>query len=104
MKTVSKKEFIEFLESLVWKRMTIRQMENTINEFLETDKCRLYKSDLHWDNPEVADYNLIGSTEKAYNENENIPFCDYDIYVLPTKERRGRNVVYYITEVGYEFG
>ena len=98
-----KEMFILFLENLVHKRMTIKEIKNRINEFLETDKCSLVKSDLHWDNPEVADYNLIGSTEYAYNEDKNIPFCDFDIYVLPTKERTGKSVVYYITEVGYEF-
>ena len=101
---MTKKDFIEFLESLVWKRMTIRKMENTINEFLGvSNKVKLTKSTIHWDDLEIADYNLIGSTEDAYNENEDLPFCDFDIYVLPTKEKVGKNVVYYITEVGYEF-
>lgn len=96
-------KLIEFLENLVHKRMTIKQMENAINNFLNTDKCGLEKSSLNWDDLEIADYTLIGTTERAYKENENLPFCDYDIYVLPTKERVGRNIVYYITEVGYEF-
>lgn len=103
MKTISKKEFVDFLEDLVWHRMTIKQMENKINEFLESDKTYIEKS-WKWDDPEIADYLLVGSTEHAYDENENLPFCDYDIYVLPTKEVDDNgNIVYYITEVGYEF-
>jgi hypothetical protein len=100
---MNNKEFAIFLENLVWKRMTIKQIENKIDEFLGvTDKIKLEKS-FHWNDPEIADYLLVGSTEQAYNENENLPFCDFDIYVLPTKDRIEKKVVYYITEVGYEF-
>ena len=101
---MSNKEFKDFLETIVWRRMTIKQMEDVVNEFLgTTNKVRIVKSSINWNNLDIADYNLIGTTEEAYNENENLPFCDFDIYVLPTKERVGRNIVYYITEVGYVF-
>lgn len=98
------KKFMNFLESLSFKRMTIKEMEDVINEFLGVNnKVRVVKSEMHWNDTDIADYNLIGTTEAAYNENENLPFCDFDIYVLPTKERVGTKIVYYITEVGYEF-
>lgn len=101
---MNNEKFRDFLESLVHKRMSIKQMENVINKFLGvTNKVRVVKSDLNWNSLDIADYNLIGTTEAAYNENENLPFCDFDIYVLPTKERVETKIVYYITEVGYEF-
>ena len=99
----AKKEFITFLENLVHKRMSIKGIKIVINEFLKTDKVYVVKSEMHWNNPDVADYMFVGSTEYANEENENIPFCDFDIYVLPTKEEINGEVVYYITEVGYEF-
>lgn len=100
---MSNKTFRDFLESLVHKRMTIKEIENKINNFLESKNVYVVKSSLHWNNFDIPDYNLVGSTEIACEENKKIPFCDFDIYVLPTKERVGRNIVYYITEVAYDF-
>lgn len=100
---MTKEVAINFLESLVHERMTIKQIKNEINAFFKTNKCSLVKSDIWWNEIEIPDYKLIGSTEDAYQENKKIPFCDYDIYVLPTKERIGKKIVYYITEVRYEF-
>lgn len=101
---ITKEMFVDFLENLVHKRMTIKKMENRFNEFLGViNKIKIVKSELHWNNQDIPDYNFVGSTEEAFKENEYLPFCDFDIYVLPTKERIGKNIVYYITEVGYEF-
>ena len=104
---IAKKLLIQHLESMVHKRMSISQMELYIKELYVYNNVKsdikLVKS-VNWDNYDIKDYNLIGSTEKMHHEDENIPFCDFDIYVLPTKEiNNDNNLVYYITEVGYEF-
>ena len=101
---VSKKGLISILEYMVHDRMTVSDMNYAIEAYIECENTiQISKSDLHWDDPDIPDYNLIGSTEKAHQENEDIPFCDFDIYVLPTKETKNDETVYYITEVGYEF-
>lgn len=102
---MKKDEFIYFLEKLVHKRLTKKQIENKITEFLglKQNKIKIFKSELSWNYNEIPDYNFIGSTERAYYKNKNIPFCDFNIYVLPTKERFNKSIVYYITEVSYEF-
>ena len=101
---MSKTELIDFLESLVHSRRSILGIQNAINDYLHTHAVVVEKS-WQWDNTEFsADYQLIGSTELAHEYNENRPFCDFDIYVLPTKQKfKNGDVAYYITEVGYEF-
>lgn len=104
LREMSEKSFACLLETMVHRRMSISQMEEHLNSRLKVEhKVWLYRCS-NWDSNELADYNLIGSTEQAREVDKTIPYCDFDIYVLPTKERDDYGcTVYYITEVGYEF-
>lgn len=101
-KYLKKEQFYDFLVSLIQSRMTINGIEMAINEFWQTDKCYLMMSN-SWDDPEYSDYKLTGSTEDAAERNPEILFCNYDVYVLPTKEKINNNTVYYITEIRCDF-
>lgn len=102
--TKEEKNFVDVLENLVTKRMTIGEIEESLNSYfgLQEQLIFLNKSN-NWDNVTISDYLIIGSTEVLHRKDNQIPFCDFDIYLLPTKEVKNSEIVYYITEVGYEF-
>lgn len=100
---IAKNLLVQHLESMVHKRMSIFQMEQYVNSLYDHSYIHIRYSQ-YWDNVSVADYNLIGSTYEIHQHDECVPVCDFDIYVLPTKETsENGDTMYYITEVGYEF-
>lgn len=91
--------FYCFLEDcLVGNRLTISELEMKLNKYFHTNDSIYLSKTINWDNADVPDYPLTGTTEDIITINKNIAIYDFEIYVLPTKEQRNHEIVYYITE------
>ncbi len=99
---VRTQEVKSFLEELVWSRFSLPQLNKKLSDFFQ-EKIELYNtSQEREDNNDsdfLADWDLMFNVVR---EDEYELFGD--IYVLPTREFDDEdNVMYYVTEVGYEF-
>tara|TARA_Y100000590_G_C15715491_1_gene1011736 strand:- start:10 stop:333 length:324 start_codon:yes stop_codon:yes gene_type:complete len=100
-----KREVIIFLESLVHKRFSEKELRKVLSDFFKQDLNLYNASQGRIDNgeysDELADFNFMF----------NVVYEDFyelfgDVYMLPTREVSDddeNTIVWYVTEVGYEF-
>lgn len=103
----NEKVFERYLKEMVHKRMSIAQMIEHLNKYFYWDSNKNGKGifldrSSDWDNNVTQDYNLVGSTEHITeymkSEYDKPIYCNFDIYVLPTKQRSDNgDIVYYVT-------
>ena len=103
LKVRTEEEIKNFLEGLVWKRFSLPKLNYTLSDFFK-ERIEVYNASQERENnndsDELADWNLMFNVVR---EDEYELYGD--IYVLPTREFDDNdNVMYYVTEVGYEFG
>ena len=97
MYTTKEIEVINFLEDLVCKRFNLQSLTDEINKKFNTNIKIELKTDYPDEEPECADFNLLGTLEI------DDMLCDFDIYYLPMRREGFDGATFYITEVGYEF-
>ena len=98
-------EKMSFLESLVSRRYSEKQLNSKLSEFfgesIEIYNASQGRIDNGEDDDELSDWNLMFAFEGKEDFEDHL---DADIYMLPTRELdNDGKVVMYITEVGYEF-
>ncbi len=107
MDTTIKQEYevITFLESLVHKRFSEKQLSKVISDFFK-ENLEVYNATQNRinnaDNDELADFNFMFN---VIRKDKYELFGD--VYMLPTREvvneDKEFHTIWYVTEVGYEF-
>ncbi len=101
MNTPTQQEVRNYLEGLVWSRMTEKELNDKLSEFFG-EPIKVYNAskerEKSGDPDELADWNLMFN---VIREDKYELFGD--VYMLPTREVKDDSVVMYITEVGYDF-
>ncbi len=103
MQSKINKDIVKILEDLVWSRFTETKLNTKLSEIFG-EEIKLYNAsqgriDSGEDDDELADWNFMFNIINEADEYELFA----DIYMLPTREKDGEEVVWYVTEVGYDF-
>jgi len=101
----TKQEVVVFLENLVHKRFSEKELNKVISNFFKQD-LEVYNATQdrinNADNDELADFNFMFN---VIREDKYELFAD--VYMLPTREvvseDKEFHTIWYVTEVGYEF-
>lgn len=101
----TKQEVVVFLEDLVHKRFSEKQLSKVISDFFNQDLEVFNASQDRFnnaDNDELSDFNFMFN---VIREDKYELFAD--VYMLPTREvvneDKEFHTIWYVTEVGYDF-
>lgn len=87
----------QLLENLVGKRFNVETLKAQIKKDFNVD---VDIDDISRIDDELVDFNLIFNID---NPDEDL-FVDVDVYFLPMRRAGFDDAIFYVTEVGYEFG